>query len=129
MLHKIIFSLSFLIILAGCKKYPEDTPPTHLTTAKMRLTSKTWITEMVRNRITGADFSGSNGNDRIVFKNDGSFDGANSVFFHFKGNWEFINRKNAIHLFNTGNSYDFKILRLDSQHLVFENDSIYCRYR
>lgn len=124
---KIILFFITIILLGGCKKYPEDQSYPHLRTAKQRLTN-TFFTDIAKNFITGIDYSGSLGNDYISFKRCGDFIGENSELFNFNGKWEFEDKKNNLRIYNETKSFSFRIIRLDNDFLSIENDSIKAKY-
>lgn len=122
--------LLFLIIaiIGGCKKYPEDPATIHLRTAKQKLSHRIWYTDRAKSTVTGIDYSGSQGSDRIHFYKSGTFEGENALLFKFNGKWEFKDRKNKLRIFNDTKSFSFHIIRLDAHNLSIKNDSIRCDY-
>lgn len=126
--RKITILFLIIVLVGGCKKYPEDPGTIHLRTAKKRLVRQIWITDRVINKNTGVNYSGSPGNDIIIFDKNGNFNGENAEFFKFNGEWEFEDKKNNLHIYNDAKSFTFKIMRLDAYFLHFKNDSIDCNY-
>lgn len=115
-------------MFVGCKKYPEDESSSTLRTAKKRLTCQIWFTSYAVNTISGANYSGSQGNDNIRFKKNGEFTGESSILYGFNGNWEFTDDKNYLHIYNNSKSFLLKIIQLDASTLHLKNDSLNCYY-
>jgi hypothetical protein len=129
MLNKTFLFLFIITCFMGCKKYPEDPSTVHFRTAKKRLTQPTFYTQRAKSKITGINYAGSYGNDRIFFNKNGTFKGENAIVFQFNGIWEFEDEKNSLHIYNDTKSFHFKIIRLDAHYLTLENDSIRCEYK
>jgi len=126
-MKKILLLLLSIIYLSGCKKYPEDPATIHLRSVKQRLTQRAFFTDQVKS-ISGNDYSGISGNDYINFFKSGNFMGEQSAFFGFNGNWEFIDKKNSIRIYNDYKSFTFQIIQLDASNLYLKNDTLTCRY-
>lgn len=127
MMKQILLSL-VIAFCCSCKKYPEDSSSSRVRTAKKRLTCQLWFTSYAVNRISGVDYSGSQGNDNIRFNKNGEFNGESSILYGFNGNWEFTDDKNNLHIYNNSKSFIFKIIQLDASTLHLKNDSLDCYY-
>jgi hypothetical protein len=100
-MRNLLFIVFVITCITACKKYPDDTSSSIWRTAKARLADKKWITNGAKNELTGADYSGSPGNDYIQFFKSGQFNGECSALFRFNGNWRFQDKKNTIEIYSS----------------------------
>ena len=122
----IIFFLPFLFF-SGCKKYPDDDRFMHLRSAKHRLCNA-W------QPFAGFNYN-SNSEILFSFSDVVSFEEKGGLIFHiptssidFSGAWNFTNHKSEILLNGSGNMFDFKINKLESDELWLQNDTMILKF-
>ena len=111
-MNKLLAILIFVTLTLSCKKFPEDEALFHINTVKQRLCSKCWIVE-------------SSYYTNICFLKNNKISGASGTAIYFKNFdvWEI--KKKEIYFKNTNNGIvrKYKILRLDFNDFIIENDS------
>jgi hypothetical protein len=123
----------------GCKKYPEDNLPFHLSSAEKRLTKSEWTVKTWTPIYTTTFFPDcSSGSDMVCsFSRSGSCDGGCNRISHpgattsipsdnydFSGSWEFANgEKDLVIKHSNGNSTTWLIKELDRTEMKIISDS------
>ena len=123
---KKIFSIFILIILiAGCKKYPDDAKVPHFRTPEGRLIDGSWVYGHVYNSILNT-VPKNIGESRISFEKSKVFIGNKFVpYLNFTGTWKLTNKKkNLVITDDKGNATEYVIHQLDINFLDFRSDSL-----
>jgi len=121
-MKKIFSILIIFILIAGCKKYPDDKKLPHFRTPEGRLMHGGWNYMDVYNTITNIGYS--TGNGQIMFNNKKEFVG-HVQYLNFIGIWELTNKKKNLAITDDkGNTIEYVIQQLDYDKLRFRNDSL-----
>jgi hypothetical protein len=118
-----------LLLIVGCKKYPEDDVTIHLRTVTKRLTTMLWC----------PDYN-PGCNSGMTFHKNGTFNGCDCSPLNFNGTWKLIDHKKKLSITNSSNNltFIFTIEKLECHYfigpyngsgdLILQNDTVTLHY-